>query len=88
MKRITKQTKAIADAHIAARLSGKFDNPRCKTQEEVISSLRDGKTFEAVLNKIEFKHTHMTPIVLSRIFQNESKAYVSGVYKGFRILLD
>jgi len=88
MKRISKQTKAIADAHIEARKSGNFDNPRCTTREEVIAALREGKTIEDVLDQVETKFTSIHAIILSRVLFHESHNYRSGVYKGFRILLD
>ncbi len=88
MKRISKQTKAIADAHIQARISGTFDNPEVTTREDVIEALRDGKTIEGVLDQIEIKFTSITAILLSRKLFHQSKNYKAGVYKGFKILLD
>jgi hypothetical protein len=88
MDRISKQTKAIADAHIQARISGTFDNPEVTTREDVIEALRDGKTIEGVLDQIEVKFTSITAILLSRKLFHQSKNYKAGVYKGFKILLD
>jgi hypothetical protein len=88
MKRISKQAKAIADAHIEARKSGNFNDPVCTTKEEVIAALRDGKTIEAVLDQIEIKFTSIHAIILSRVLFHQSKNYRAGVYKGFRLLLD
>lgn len=88
MKKISKQTKAIADAHIQARISGTFDNPPVTTRQEVIDALKDGKTFEAVLDQIEMRFTSITAIILSRQLFHQSKNYKAGVYKGFKILLD
>jgi hypothetical protein len=88
MDRISKQTKAIADAHIQARISGTFDNPEVTTREDVIEALRDGKTIEGVLDQIEIKFTSITAILLSRKLFHQSKNYKAGVYKGFKILLD
>ena len=88
MNKISKQTKAIADAHIQARLSGTFDNPAVTTREDVIKALRDGKTIDWVLDQIETKFTSITAIILSRKLFHQSKNYKAGVYKGFKILLD
>lgn len=35
MKRITKEIKAIADAHLQAKLTDVWDNPKVSTREEV-----------------------------------------------------
>lgn len=88
MNRISKQTKAIAEAHIQARLNGTFDNPEVTTKEELIQALKDGKTFEELLDRIEMKYTSITSILLSRKMFHQSTNYKNGVYKGFRILLD
>jgi hypothetical protein len=88
MNRISKHAKAVADAHIQARLAGTFDNPPVTTRQEVIDALNDGKTFEAVLDQIETRFTSITAIILSRQLFHQSKNYKAGVYKGFKILLD
>jgi hypothetical protein len=88
MNKISKQTKAIADAHIEARISGTFDNPPVSTRDEVIEALKSGKTIDAVLDQIEIKFTSITAILLSRKLFHQSKNYKAGVYKGFKILLD
>jgi hypothetical protein len=85
--RISKQAKAIADAHIQARINNIFDNPSVITRQDVINSLIEGKTFESVLHQIELRFCSITSIVLSRTFSYKSNAYKSGVYKGFKILI-
>jgi len=85
--RITPQIKAIADAHIKARIENSFDNPKVTTIEEIKSLLVDGKTLQGVLEEIEIRYCPITSIFLSRKLQHTSKSYVSGVYKGFKILL-
>jgi len=86
MKRITTQVKAIADAHIEARKSGKFDDPKVTTAMEVFRDLRLGKTFEEVLNQIETRYCSVGSILMSRHQLYTSKSYRDGVYKGFKIL--
>ena len=88
MKRITKQTKAIADAHLAAKVAGKFDDPKVTTRNEVIAALRDGKTFSDVLHQIELWFMPVDTIVLSELFGSQSSTYKAAVYKGFKALLD
>lgn len=87
MKRITPETKAIADAHIAAKQSGSFDDPEINSVEELIEKLRQGKTFSAVLRKIEARYISITSIMMSEVLSHTSETYKKGVYKGFKILL-
>lgn len=88
MKRISKETKAIADAHIQARLTGNFDDPKVTTRDEIIAALKEGKTFSQLLDEIEMRFTSITSILLSRQLFHQSNNYRSGVYKGFKILID
>jgi len=88
MKRISKQAKAIADAHIQARINGTFDDPNFSTKDELIQLLNEGKTFSGLLDRIEMKYTSITSILLSRTMFFNSQNYKSGIYKGFKILLD
>lgn len=87
MERITKQTKAIADAHIQARLNGVFDDPQVNTKEELIEQLRAGKTFSELMDRIEIKYTSITSIILSRQLFHQSQNYKKGIYKGFKTIL-
>lgn len=88
MKRISKQTKAIADAHMAARQSGKFDDPFVKSKEEVFEYLRNGKTFSEIMRQIEVRYCNFGSIILSDVMHHQSNSYRSNVYKGFKSLLD
>ena len=87
MKRITPQIKAIADAHIQAKLTGKWDNPNANTKGEVLSLLRDGKTFAEVLRQIEIRYVSITSNLMSSQLGYVSDAYKKGVYKGFKVIL-
>jgi hypothetical protein len=86
MKRISKEVKAVADAHIKARIEGNFDNPRVTSKQEIIDALNEGKTFEELLNEIEIRFVSITSNILQRALNHTSGAYKKGVYKGFRIL--
>lgn len=88
MKRISKQAKAIADAHIRAAKEDSFDDPSCRTRDEVIAALKDGKTLRMVLEAIEFRFASVGSIMLSRVMDYTSQSYKAAVYKGFRILID
>jgi hypothetical protein len=87
MKRITKETKAIADAHIAAKKAGKFDNPASTTKEEVIAALRAGKTFSEVMRQIEIRFCSVTSLIMASALDHETQAYRNQVYKGFKTIL-
>lgn len=85
--RITKQVKAIADAHIEAKKNGKFDDIHVKTKSELVEALWNGRTFSDVLKQIEFRYCSVTSLILSGTLDYTSKSYVSNVYKGFKNLL-
>lgn len=88
MARITQQVKAIADAHIEARKTGKFDNPKVSTAMEVFRELRMGKTFEEVMREIEVRYCSIGSILMSTQLNHTSKSYRDAVYKGFKILFN
>lgn len=93
-KRISKKVKAIADAHLEAKLRGSFDDPRVASKEEVIASLSAGKTLSAVLEQIEIRFCSITSIILaSNVLRlngdvgHLSANYKRDVYRGFKALL-
>lgn len=88
MKRITPEIKRIADAHIQARIDGKFDDPIATTEDEVFAHLRDGKTFSALMEEVELRYAPITAIFLARHLAHQSHSYKSGVYKGFKKLFN
>jgi hypothetical protein len=86
-KRILPAVKAIADAHIEAKKSGQFNSVNVRTKAEVIEALRHGRTFKEVLEQIEIRFCSIGSILLSGHMHYDSKAYKTGVYKGFKALL-
>ena len=91
MKRITPQVKAIADAHIQAELTGKFDDPKASTKEEVIALMKEGKTFSKVMEQIVIGFVPTTSIMIVKLWGNGdpnviSRYYRQGVYNGFKKL--
>lgn len=86
-QRISKQVKAIADAHIAAKANGTFDNPHVSTREQVIQALFEGKTFEEVLRQVETRFCSITTLLLQGTFDYTTQAYKRDVYRGFKTLL-
>lgn len=87
MKRISKEVKAIADAHILARKNKSFNPVMIKTKADLITALNNGHTFEKVMDTIEARFCSVTSIMINSIFLHDSKAYIAGVYKGFKLLL-
>ena len=85
--RITPQVKAIADAHITARLTNSFDNPNANSNAELLSALMDGKTHEKVLDQIELRFCSITSILLGRQLGVACDSYRKSVYKGFKLIL-
>jgi len=86
MKRITPEIKRIADAHIQARIEGKFDDPKVSTKEEVFEQIKEGKTFSDLMEEIELRYAPITAIFLDRHLTYLSHSYKAGVYKGFKKL--
>lgn len=87
MARINQQVKAIADAHLQARITGQWDNPKVSTRQELLSSLFQGKTFEEVFNQIEIRFASVGSIIMNRTLDYTSSSYKSAIYKGFKTLL-
>ena len=85
-RRITPEIKRIADAHIQARIDGKFDDPVATTIDDVFALLREGKTFSAVMEEVELRYAPITAIFLARHLAHQSHSYKTGVYKGFKKL--
>jgi hypothetical protein len=84
--RITKEVKAIADAHIEARETKSFNPVPIKNREELLAAMRAGYTFEKALETIEMRFCPITSKLLTTRMEYNSKSYISGVYKGFKIL--
>jgi hypothetical protein len=87
MKRLSSQVKAIADAHINAMMTGKFDDPDVKTKEQVIDQLKAGKTFSYIMELIEARSISVTSIIYQRTLGHVTNAYRKEVYKSFKNIL-
>jgi hypothetical protein len=85
MKRISKELKAIADAHIEARKTGNF-NPKefNRSKKALIQNMKDGHTYEALIDQIEISFCSVTTLIIGAVLGAESKAYKAGIYKGFK----
>lgn len=91
MQKITKQTKAIADKYLAAKVSGNFDtidiNPSDPTA--LLNAIKAGKVYKPVLNTIETKFVSVTSMLMASngTIGYISDAYKKAIYKGFKALL-
>jgi hypothetical protein len=86
-KRITPKVKAIADAHIQAKLNNNFDEIKIESIDQLKAELfYFGKTSEGVLKEIEIRFISITSLLISSQLGHISKAYKEGVYKGFKTL--
>jgi hypothetical protein len=82
-KRLPKEWKAIADAHIKARETQNFDNPHVSTESEFYTAVKAGKTFASLLETVETRYCSMTSILTACLISHTSEAYKKGVYRGF-----
>ena len=87
MQKITKETKAIADAHILAKQTGLFNDPLISSKDELIQALKQGQTFSKLMDQIEINFVSVTGLFTAHVLHHESGAYKKGIYKGFKTLL-
>lgn len=86
MNRITKEVKAIADAHIAARINDSFDDTKISSKEELLQLMREGKTFSRVMEEIEMRYCSITSTLMARKMCHTTNAYKTAVYNAFKKL--
>lgn len=95
MKRINKELKEIADRHIEAKTKRSFSKITptqleefCKLDDPkpyLLQLMKDGATFEGVLEQIETRYASVGSIVLGS-FGYASNNYRKAVYDGFKKL--
>lgn len=83
---MTPELKAIADAHIQAKIKGQFDDPHVESKEQIIRYLQAGKTFSEILRQVEVRYVSITSNILASSMDYQTDAYRRGVYKGFKAL--
>lgn len=87
MKRISKQVKAIADAHIEAKMTGKFLEQNVANKEQLLQSIVDGYTYKQLLDLVEVNYVTITSQLTSTLLGHVSDSYKKQVYKGFKEIL-
>lgn len=88
MKRITKEIKAIADAHIQAKISGQWNPCSIRNADELREAVTSGHTFPQLLEEIEIRYVSITSLLMSSQLDYLSNAYKQGIYKGFKTLFN
>jgi hypothetical protein len=88
MKRISKQVKAIADAHIEAKMTGKFLEQHVTNKDELLQSIVEGYTYKQLLDLVEVNYVTITSQLTSTLLGHVSDAYKKQVYKGFKEILN
>jgi hypothetical protein len=87
MNRISKQVKAIADAHIEAKMTGKFLEQNVANKEQLLQSIVDGYTYKQLLDLVEVNYVTITSQLTSTLLGHVSDSYKKQVYKGFKEIL-
>lgn len=87
MKRISKQVKAIADAHIEAKMMGRWIGQDVKNKEELLQSLLIGCTYKQLLDLVEVNYVTITSQMLISVGYVPD-SYKKQVYKGFKEILN
>ena len=87
MKRISKKVKAIADAHIEAKITGKFVGQPVTNKDELLDSIVNGYTYKQLLYLVEVNYVSTTSQLLSSLVGHVTDAYKKQVYKGFKEIL-
>lgn len=87
MNRISKQVKAIADAHIEAKMTGKFLEQNVANKEQLLQSIVDGYTYKQLLDLVEVNYVTITSQMTSTLLGYVSDSYKKQVYKGFKEIL-
>jgi hypothetical protein len=88
MKRISKKVKAIADAHIEAKITGKFLEQHVTNKAELLQSIVDGYTYKQLLDLVEINYVSITSQMMSSVVGHITDAYKKQVYKGFKEILN
>lgn len=77
----------IANAHMSAKLAGKFDDPVIHSKDELYAALAEGKTFSKLYEEVEFRFCTISSIMGTTMLGHMSSAYKANIRKGFRIAL-
>jgi hypothetical protein len=88
MTRISKKVKAIADAHIEAKITGNFSEQHVTNKDELLQSIVDGYTYKQLLNLVEINYVTTTSLMMSSVIGHVTDAYRKQVQNGFKEILN
>ena len=88
MTRISKKVKAIADAHIEAKITGNFSEQHVTNKDELLQSIVDGYTYKQLLNLVEINYVTTTSLMMSSVVGHITDAYRKQVQNGFKEILN
>lgn len=88
--RLSALQSEIANRHIEAKRSGIFECRKVSSVDDIINAIVMGETNEVLLHEIELRYVSITSILMSnyKTFGHLSDAYIKGVRKGFKTLLE
>jgi hypothetical protein len=86
MTRITKLQSDIVNAHIEAKKTNNFTATTFTSMDNMREQLLAGKTSNLLLEAAEIRYCPIPSIIMSNTFDYESKAYIAGVRKGFKLV--
>jgi hypothetical protein len=87
MTRISKKVKAIADAHIEAKITGNFSEQHVTNKDELLQSIVDGYTYKQLLDLVEINYVTTTSLMMSSVVGHVTDAYRKQVQNGFKEIL-
>jgi len=82
------EIRAIADAHIKARVESFFDDPKVSTKQELFECLINGTTFSELMFEIEKRFVSITSNMYASVLNYQTEAYKRGIRKGFYTLFE
>lgn len=77
----------IAKLHIAAKKNKTFDDLEIKSKDELITYLKQGKTFSKLLQVIETNFCGIPSLIAAATFDILPKSYIAGINKGFKQIM-
>lgn len=91
MKKISKEVKAIADAHIEANISGVWNEAkisRVNSKKDLLDKMMAGHTYKFVHDQTQARFCSVGSSIMASVLGHNSKAYRAGIYKGFKAIFD
>lgn len=88
MKKITKEVKAIADAHMKANVDGIWNEVKVSDKKDLLDKMMAGHTYQSVHDQTQARFCSVGSSIMASVLGHDSKAYRAGIYKGFKVIFD